>query len=54
MATGKIVREIFSAEEFVQRITHLLLECAPQMTGGQIIELREHLLQFGQENGWVD
>lgn len=48
-----ITGEIFSEAEFIQRITHLLLESAPQMTGEQIIELRQHLLQFGQQHGWV-
>jgi CspA family cold shock protein len=48
------VCEIFSADEFIQRITNLLLESAPQLTGGQIVELRQQLLQFGRENGWVD
>jgi cold shock protein len=46
--------EIFSEAEFITRVTDLLLESAPQLTGGQIVALRGHLLQFARKNGWVD
>ncbi len=46
--------EVLSQGEFLQRITELLLESAPQMTGTQINELRAHLLRFARKNGWVD
>jgi cold shock protein len=46
--------EIFSEAEFIQRVTELLLESAPQLTGGQIVELRQSLLQFARKNSWVD
>jgi cold shock protein len=45
--------EVLSQTDFLQRITELLLESAPQMTGTQINELRTHLLQFARKNGWV-
>jgi CspA family cold shock protein len=46
--------EVFSSDEFLHRITDLLLEAAPQMTGGQVVELRQHLLTFAKHNGWVE
>ncbi|WFE27108.1 cold shock domain-containing protein [Solwaraspora sp. WMMD791] len=46
--------EIFSEPEYLQRITELLLSEAPYLTGGQIIELRGHLLRFSRKCGWVD
>jgi cold shock CspA family protein len=46
--------EVFSEDEFTAKVTDLLLAAVPQLTGGQILELRKHLLQFGRRNGWVD
>jgi cold shock protein len=46
--------EILAEGEFLQQITELLLESAPNMTGMQINELRTHLLKFARKNGWVD
>lgn len=46
--------EIFSAQEFLQQITDLILTAAPQVTGATILELRGSLLQFARKNGWVE
>jgi CspA family cold shock protein len=46
--------EVFTEKEFTAQVTDLLLAAVPQLTGGQILELRKHLLQFGRRNGWVD
>ncbi len=46
--------EVFSEQEFLQQITDLLLETAPQLTGAVIVELRGTLLEFGRKNGWVE
>ena len=46
--------EVFSEDEFTRRITELMLESAPQLTGVQILELRRHLLEFARKNSWVD
>jgi cold shock CspA family protein len=46
--------EIFSEEEFVARVTDVLLDGGPQLTGAQIVELRKRLLQFAKQNGWVE
>jgi cold shock protein len=46
--------EVFSESEFTAKVTDLLLGAVPQLSGGQILELRKHLLQFARHNGWVD
>jgi cold shock CspA family protein len=46
--------EIFSEEEFRSRVTDILLDAGPQLTGAQIVELRKRLVQFARQNGWVE
>ncbi len=46
--------EIFSEEEFRSRVTDILLDAGPQLTGAQIVELRKRLIQFARQNGWVE
>jgi len=46
--------EVFGEDEFTAKVTDLLLTAVPQLTGGQVLELRKHLLQFARRNGWVD
>jgi cold shock CspA family protein len=46
--------EVFSEKEFTAQVTELLLGSVPQLTGGQVLELRRQLLQFARRNGWVD
>jgi cold shock protein len=45
--------EAFPKHEFVQHVTDILLETAPELTGGQIVRLRERLLEFAVKNGWA-
>jgi len=46
--------EIFTEQEYLHRITDLLLADAPYLTGAQIVELRGQLLRFSRKAGWVD
>jgi CspA family cold shock protein len=46
--------EVFSEEEFTRRITELILESTPQLTGAQLLELRINLLEFARKHSWVD
>lgn len=46
--------EVFSEDDFTKRVTELMLESAPQLTGAQILALRRHLLDFARKNSWVD
>src|SRR5262249_10582662 len=34
--------------------TELLLEAVPELTGRQIVTLRQSLLELGRKRGWVD
>ena len=45
--------EAFPKHEFVQHVTDILLETAPELTGAQIVKLRERLLEFAVKNGWA-
>ncbi len=44
---------VLSESEFLRRMTELLLESVPQLTGAQINDLRTRLLEFAGKNGWV-
>jgi cold shock protein len=46
--------DVLSPDEFVQELTELLLDEAPDLTGGQITHLRRSLLTFAQKYGWVE
>jgi cold shock CspA family protein len=46
--------KVLSESEFLQRMTELLLESGPQLTGAQINELRKRLLEFASKNSWVN
>lgn len=46
--------EILSEREFLQQVTNLLLESASYLTGAQIIDIRQAMVQFARKNGWVD
>lgn len=46
--------EVLSQAEFGQELTELLLNNTPALTGQQIIEVRQSVLEFAVKNGWVD
>jgi hypothetical protein len=46
--------EVLSPTEFGQELTELLLNNTPALTGQQIIEVRQSVLEFAKKNGWVD
>ncbi|MFG1997577.1 cold-shock protein [Spirillospora sp. NPDC048911] len=46
--------DVLSPDEFVQELTELLLEEAPELTGAQIVHLRRGLLVLAQKYGWVE
>lgn len=46
--------EVLSPAEFGQELTELLLNNTPTLTGQQIIEVRQSVLEFARKNGWVD
>ncbi|MFD0687234.1 cold-shock protein [Actinomadura fibrosa] len=46
--------DVLSAKEFLQEVTELLLDEAPDLTGAQITHLRRTLLAFAHKYGWVE
>jgi hypothetical protein len=47
-------RDVLSRAEFSQEITEILLHTAPALTGQQILEVRQGVLEFARKRGWVD
>lgn len=46
--------DVISAAQFAQKVTEILIEVAPQVTGAQINQVRQRLLAFGRRHGWVE
>ncbi|MER5253109.1 MULTISPECIES: cold shock domain-containing protein [unclassified Streptomyces] len=46
--------DVLSVAEYSFELTELLLSTAPWMTGEQIKQLREQLVQHGKSHGWVE
>ncbi|MFI6088804.1 cold-shock protein [Streptomyces sp. NPDC051218] len=46
--------DVLSVAEYSFEMTELLLDAAPWMTGEQVKQLREQLVQHGKGHGWVE
>jgi|SRR5580692_8294354 CspA family cold shock protein len=46
--------DVLSQTEFGTELTELLLNTIPALTGPQILEVRQGMLQFARTRGWVD
>ena len=46
--------DVLSQAEFRTELTELLLETIPAFSGSQIVEVRQGLLEFAKNHGWVD
>jgi cold shock CspA family protein len=46
--------DVLSRAEFSQEITEILLHTVPALTGQQILEVRQGVLEFARKRGWVD
>jgi len=46
--------DVLSQEELHREVTELLLEVAPTMTGGQLLEVRRVLTDLAKRHGWID
>jgi len=46
--------DVLSTTEFGHEITELLLKSEPALTGSQIMQIRECMLDFARKRGWVD
>jgi CspA family cold shock protein len=46
--------DVLSAAEFGQELTEQLLSNAPSLTGQQLLEVRQSMLESARKHGWVD
>ena len=46
--------DVLSEVRFGQEITEILLDSAPDITGKQILQVRQGLITFGRKHGWID
>ncbi len=46
--------DVVSTSEFAQKITEVLIDVAPSITGAQISEIRRSLLAYGAGHGWIE
>jgi cold shock protein len=46
--------DVLSRAEFSAEVTEILLHTAPALTGQQILEVRQGVLEFARKRGWVD
>jgi cold shock protein len=46
--------DVLSPAEFGQELTELLLNNAPSLTGQQLLEVRQSMLESAKKHGWVD
>ncbi|HZD68054.1 MAG TPA: cold shock domain-containing protein [Actinomycetes bacterium] len=48
------LEDVLSAAELRQELTETLLEAAPTLTGGQILQVRQGLEELAHKHGWVE
>lgn len=46
--------DVLSPAEFVQELTDLLLSSVPSLTGQQVLDVRQSVLESAKKHGWVD
>lgn len=46
--------DVLSQGEFGAELTELLLRTIPTLTGAQILEVRQGMLEYAKKRGWVD
>jgi cold shock protein len=46
--------DVLSREEFSQELAELLLANAPTLTGQQILQVRQSVLENARKHGWID
>jgi CspA family cold shock protein len=46
--------DVLSQTEFGAELTELLLKTIPTLTGAQILEVRQGMMEFARKRGWID
>jgi cold shock protein len=46
--------DVLSQREFAEGLTEMLLKTIPALTGPQVLEIRQGVLEFAKKHGWID
>jgi CspA family cold shock protein len=46
--------DVLSQSEFAEALTEMLLKTIPALTGPQILEVRQGMLEFAKKYGWIE
>jgi cold shock CspA family protein len=46
--------DVLTAKEFTEEVTEVFLTAAPSITAGALLAVRQHLLQFAYNHGWIE
>jgi cold shock protein len=46
--------DVLSQSEFGAELTELLLNTIPALSGAQILEVRQGMMEFARKRGWID
>jgi cold shock CspA family protein len=50
----ELLCDVLSPPEFSREFTELLISAAPELTGQQILQVRQSTLEFAKKHGWCD
>jgi cold shock protein len=46
--------DVLSSAEFGQELTEMLVGTVPEISGQQILQMRQSMLEFAKKHGWSD
>lgn len=46
--------DVLTPREFITEVTEILIQHVPSLTGGQISEIRQHLVEHARSHGWLE
>nr|WSW66696.1 cold shock domain-containing protein [Streptomyces sp. NBC_00995] len=49
-----VLCDVLNAQEYVRDVTEVLLESAPGLTAAHILQVRQGMLQFAKNHGWIE
>ncbi len=53
-ADDEALCDVLTTTELRTELTELILESAPDLTGAQLLKLRESLLSYARKHGWSE
>jgi CspA family cold shock protein len=53
-AGGEELCDVLTAHAFSQEMTEIILRSAPAVTAAQILGMRDELVAFGRQHGWIE